>query len=581
MKALILCAGLGTRLLPHTRHIPKPLFPLDGKPLLDRTIQSLIRAGCRSIMINTHHLHRDIEAFLAARHYPIPVRTCYEPRILGTGGAIHNVRDFWDKDAFMVINGDIVTDMDLKAIYDFHRSHGHPVTLVLHDFPEINTVSVNANQCVIGFDDRDPGSSIPALPQESRILPARLTFTGIQVIDPQVLKWIPGASSSGSIDFYRNLVRDGMTIRAFIPENRYWKDIGTPRQYQSAVLDLLLPRAFQLAFPDEPSGPTTTTRIAGDGSDRLWSRVSSPRHTLVVANHGIHSRRGIRGECDAFVAIGRHLYDKGISVPRIYQADSFAGLALVEDLGNVHLQSVVLNSRNTGEIFAWYREAVRLLIALSVAGGSGFDPAWTYQTPVYDKALILENECRYFVEAFLNGYLNLDGHVGDLMDEFGALADRALDGAVNGFMHRDFQSRNLMVKNGRLYAIDFQGGRTGPIQYDLASLLIDPYVDLDPHLQDRILEFCIQALSARVFVDRIAFESAYRYCRITRNLQILGAFGFLTRVKGKSGFAAHVPAALRTLNRSLLQLRTAEFPRLTRIAGQALQKIEKEFHETV
>ena len=575
MKALILCAGLGTRLLPHTRHIPKPLFPINGKPLLDRIILSLIQAGCRSVIINTHHLHHGIEAFLAEQRYSIPVQTCHEPRILGTGGAIHNVRDFWDEDAFLVINGDIVTDLDLKTVYDFHQQHAHPVTLVLHDFPEINTVSVDADQSVIGFDDDDFVPSGPDLPKDSRTPAWKLTFTGIQVIDPQVLKWIPDTPSSCSIDLYRTLIKEGITIKAFIPGNCYWKDIGTPRQYQSAVLDLLLPQAFQLAFPDEPSSvPTTTTRIAGDGSDRLWNRISSPRHSMIVADHGIHSRRDIRGECDAFLAIGRHLYEKGISVPRIYKSDSFAGLALVEDLGTVHLQSVVLNSRNTHEIFAWYRKAVRLLIDLSVDGGSGFDPSWTYQTPVYDKALILEKECRYFVEAFINRYLNLDIDAEDLMDEFIKLADRALNGAMNGFMHRDFQSRNLMVKSSCVYAIDFQGGRAGPLQYDLASLLIDPYVDLDQSLQDRILKFCIQALSARVFVNPIPFTSSYWYCRITRNLQILGAFGYLTRVKGKSGFDAYVPAALRTLNRSLSEFGAAEFPKLTRIAGQALKTLE-------
>ena len=80
---------------------------------------------------------------------------------------------------------------------------------------------------------------------------------------------------------------------------------------------------------------STSVPIAGDGSDRRWHRVSSPdRHSLIVADHGIHSSPDVRGECEAFVAIGRHLYEKGISVPRIYQADAFAGLAVVEDLGD-------------------------------------------------------------------------------------------------------------------------------------------------------------------------------------------------------------------------------------------------------
>ena len=104
---------------------------------------------------------------------------------------------------------------------------------------------------------------------------------------------------------------------------------------------------------------------------------------------------------------------------------------------------------------------------------------------------------------------------------------------------------------------------------------------LTQSLQDRILEFCIQALSARVFVDPISFTSAYRYCRITRNLQILGAFGYLTRVKGKSGFDAYIPAALRTLNRSLSQLRAAEFPEADTYRRPGPAKTREEFHETV
>ena len=573
MKALILCAGLGTRLLPHTQHIPKPLFPINGKPLLDRIIQSLIQAGCRAIMINTHHRHRDIEAFIKTQRYAISVRTCHEPRILGTGGAIRNIHDFWDQDAFIVINGDIVTNIDLKTVYDFHQQHPHPVTLVLHDFPEINTVVVDGGGSVIGFGDcaTNPDPTTPTPPQAGGRSVRKLTFTGIQVIDPQVLKWIPDVPFSTSIDLYRTLIHNGMTLEAFIPENCYWKDIGTPRQYQAAVLDQLLP----VAFPDASSTPPVLARIAGDGSDRVWYRATSPCCTVVIADHGIHSQPDIRSECCAFTSIGRHLYDKGISVPWIVAADTFSGLVVVEDLGDIHLQSVVQNSQTPSCILDWYREAVRLLIALSLDGASGFDLSWTWQTPYYDKSMILEKECRYFVEAFLNGYLNLDVHLADLADEFDGLADRALSGAMHGFMHRDFQSRNIMVKNRRLYAIDFQGGRIGPIQYDLASLLIDPYVDLDPDIQNGLLAFCIQELSHKVSLDPVSFTRAYRYCRITRNLQILGAFGYLTRVKGKPGFAAYIPAALRTLNRSLAQLQPSESPNLTRIATLAMKKFER------
>jgi NDP-sugar pyrophosphorylase family protein len=500
MKALILCAGLGTRLLPHTKYIPKPLFPIDGRPLLDRIIQSLIQAGCCSIMINTHHLHRDIETFLETQHYAIPVQTRHELRILGTGGAIHNVRDFWDQDPFMVINGDIVTDIDLKAVYDFHQRHPHPVTMVLYDFPEINTVSVDANRSVIGFDVPDSDLTHSNSPKDGGSPLRKLTFTGIQVIDPKILKWIPDTPFSTSIDLYRTLIHNGMTLAAFIPENRYWKDIGTPRQYRSAVLDHLLPKAF----PDTSSKTPILARIAGDGSDRLWYRASSSRQSMIVADHGIHSRQDIRCECQAFTDIGRHLDDKGISVPRIVEADVFSGLVLVEDIGDIHLQTVVQASATESDILGWYAKGVRLLIALSIDGADGFDPSWTWQTPYYDKPLILEKECRYFIDAFINGYLDMNAQAEGLADEFDRLASNALTGAVLGFMHRDFQSRNIMVKNSRLYAIDFQGGRIGPIQYDLASLLIDPYVNLDPDIQSRMLAFCIQALSRRMPVDPVS-----------------------------------------------------------------------------
>ena len=96
MKALILAAGLGTRLRPYTDHTPKPLFSIQGRPLLDIMIFKLIAAGCKAVIINTHHRHAQIESFIAQQTYPIPIQTRYEPDILGTGGAIKNVADFWN-----------------------------------------------------------------------------------------------------------------------------------------------------------------------------------------------------------------------------------------------------------------------------------------------------------------------------------------------------------------------------------------------------------------------------------------------------------------------------------------------------
>ncbi|MGD2030575.1 MAG: sugar phosphate nucleotidyltransferase, partial [Desulfobacterales bacterium] len=120
MKALILAAGFGTRLLPFTKNTPKALFPVAGRSLLHTIILSLQNAGCKAVIINTHHLHKKIDAYLLRQKYAIPVITRHESEILGTGGAIKNVADFWDDNPFMVINCDIFTDIDLKKVYDFH-----------------------------------------------------------------------------------------------------------------------------------------------------------------------------------------------------------------------------------------------------------------------------------------------------------------------------------------------------------------------------------------------------------------------------------------------------------------------------
>ena len=166
-----------------------------------------------------------------------------------------------------------------------------------------------------------------------------------------------------------------------------------------------------------------------------------------------------------------HLYNKGLPVPKIIHSDPFSGLVFMEDLGDIHLQSAVQETDDTGYIYTMYRKIIGLLIDMSLWSRENFDPNWTYQTPEYDKNMILEKECRYFIDAFLNGFMHRNRHYGDFETEFDMLAGNAVRFGINGFMHRDMQSRNIMVKNDNFYCIDFQGGRIGPIQYDLAALL--------------------------------------------------------------------------------------------------------------
>jgi aminoglycoside/choline kinase family phosphotransferase len=227
---------------------------------------------------------------------------------------------------------------------------------------------------------------------------------------------------------------------------------------------------------------------------------------------------------------------------------------------------------NRRQVLSAYRAVIDEVIRMAIEGARGFDPVWTFQTPAYTREVILERECRYFRDAFLVDHAGLVVN-DDLSDEFNRIADGALDGSEPGFMHRDCQSRNIMVKDGRFYFIDFQGGRLGPPQYDLAALLIDPYVELAPDEQEALLEYAMQRLALRRPLDPARFRHGFGCCALARNLQILGAFGFLSTRKGKTQFARYIPAALRSLETRLAGIEPLVFPKLQHWASRASAKL--------
>ncbi len=577
MKALILAAGFGTRLLPYSAHTPKPLFPIDGRALLDIMICNLEQAGCQAIMINTHHLAKEIELFLAGQSYSIPIETRYEPEILGTGGALKNTADFFDEDPFIVVNSDIVTNIDFKRLYRFHIGHPYPATLALCDNDQFNTVSVSREGFITNFQHHK------AVPKNTR----QLTFTGIQVLDPGVLDLIPSHGFSSSIDTYRKLMALGEKIKAFMPGDFFWQDIGTVDQYRRVNLERLTARALSGASPLQASGrhtgalsdlkpdrDQTTIELKGDGSDRRWYRITRPKNSLILADHGLR-RQKATAEVDSFIDIGRHLHLRGLPIPEILAFDRFSGLVLMEDLGGTHLQDLVNAMVDKNNAHPLYKTIIDTLVTLSVNGARRFNPEWTCQSACYDRDLILEKECRYFTDAFLNNYLNFDIHFDELIAEFSQLADETVLYSCNGFMHRDLQSRNIMIKNGHPFFIDYQGGRTGPIQYDLASLLIDPYVALPLSLQTHLLDYGMRCYRSAVACSREKFMTGYQYCRITRNLQMLGAFAFLSQVKHKSDFEAYIPGAVRTLAQSLTEIGETTFPRLSGLLPEIQNRLTR------
>jgi mannose-1-phosphate guanylyltransferase len=224
MKAMILAAGFGTRLRPLTEMKPKALMPVANKPILARNIEYLISHGITEVIVNAHHHHQQIVGYLRDESsFGLNIKVKVEPEILGTGGGIKNTEDFWDKEPFFVINSDILTDINLAAVYEIHQTSGALVTLVLHDCEPYNQVQV------------DDGWNITDIAKGN--MPGRLAFTGIHVINPELLSHIPQGRFSDIIECYRELIRLGKPVRACLIKGHYWQDIGSIVSYLEANRD--------------------------------------------------------------------------------------------------------------------------------------------------------------------------------------------------------------------------------------------------------------------------------------------------------------------------------------------------------
>lgn len=287
-----------------------------------------------------------------------------------------------------------------------------------------------------------------------------------------------------------------------------------------------------------------TTSFAGDGSDRRFFRVRSGSSSFIAL---LSPRRIATGvdENDSYCRIGELLQSQGIPVPRFFWADAERGRFLLEDLGDIHLQTLVKRPGRTP--VPAYRWVLRLLSTLHRRVPKVFQPDFCFDTTVYDAPFVYERELEYFRKSFLTGYLKLDVSAEELRNDFERLAEEAGIRRPSHVIHRDFQSRNIMVHRGAVRLIDFQGMRYGPPLYDLASLLLDPYVGLDDREQEYLAELYRSEARPFLGLSNREFRNSYSAVRLCRNLQILGAYGFLGVVKGKRGFFRYIPRAWRSL----------------------------------
>lgn len=245
MRAMILCAGLGTRLRPLTHRWPKPAVPLLGQPLLRYNLAVLYAAGVRAVGINTHHLPEVMRACAEAEcaRFGISLTVVHEPVIQGTGGGIRGLRKFLEDDHFVVFNGDILFALELKPIIEAHKQSGAASTMVLLPMPANETyaaVEMDAAQHVRRIAKYGPGGE--------RLSPWH--FSGVHVMSPAVFDFM---SAEGEEDInrqvYVRMMEEGLWIRGHVAD-AYWSDLGTPSRYLAAQTDLLFGQVPRRAFPN-------------------------------------------------------------------------------------------------------------------------------------------------------------------------------------------------------------------------------------------------------------------------------------------------------------------------------------------
>jgi len=339
----------------------------------------------------------------------------------------------------------------------------------------------------------------------------------------------------------------------------------------------LIALAGHLLGERKASWNAATVRVAvlvPDGSSRRFFQLRGPddRHLIAILPPE-NDQRG-HAEAIAFDRIGRHLRRHDVPTPEIHAFDPATGLVLCEDLGERRLFEQVAE-QGSEQTLGCYEQAVRQLVRMQVRAANGFDPAWCWDTPRYDRQLMRERESDYFLRACCTDLLGIAFDRQAVEAECARLADEASLAPAGFFLHRDFQCRNIMLTGDMVRFIDFQGGRLGPLAYDLASLLLDPYAAVPQTMQEHLTEVYLHALQDEIPYNPEQFRREYLVLALQRNLQILGAFAFLSQVRQKPFFAHYLRPAFASLNTLLAQPEAAGYAALQTLTGQCRQELEQ------
>ena len=308
---------------------------------------------------------------------------------------------------------------------------------------------------------------------------------------------------------------------------------------------------------------TEVEELTSSGSNRRYFRLKGGNISII----GVVGTN--KDENNAFIKLSRHFVEKGIRVPRVLAVSDDQMRYVQEDLGDDQLYNLVSHGRESGEYSSYEShllcQAMEALPKIQFKGAEGLDWSVCYPEPAFSERMIMF-DLNYFKYCFLKA-TGLEFNEVKLQEDFEKLRDDLMSDMGETFMCRDFQARNVMVKDGEPYFIDFQGGRKGPIYYDVASFVWQARARYPETLRKEMVQTYLKSLKGYMPVDEDVFHERLRLFILFRSLQVLGAYGFRGYFEKKPHFLASVPFALSNL-RKLLQKPFESYPYLNSILSK-------------
>lgn len=313
------------------------------------------------------------------------------------------------------------------------------------------------------------------------------------------------------------------------------------------------------------SNESMSQTIIQQGSNRRYSREKDAQGNTLIRVEGTNKE-----ENRAFIYLSRHFAAKGLPVPCVYTVSEDEMTYTQEDLGDVLLFDAIKHGRETGCFLPEEKEllarTLRALAHIQIKGAEELDWSYCFPVPAMDERAI-RWDLNYFKYCFLKG-TKIEFSEPLLEDEFDHLTALLLAQPADSFLYRDCQSRNVMLKNGQPFFIDFQGGRRGPTQYDVASFLWQAKANIPATLREELIEIYLDELQALMpALDKQAWKEALPHFVLFRTLQVLGAYGYRGFFERKQHFIQSVPNALRNLC-AVLECLGNDYPYLCTLASQ-------------